>query len=502
MAIIGQGPHGIHALTELVHAWSGPDALEVHCYDPVLPGTGSGFALDQPEFLRLNIHTRGVQVRPMEPLSEWLRTHGIDPDGEVPRHRVGAYFHAARTRTIQEPPTGVRVLTHPWPVSGITRTEQGWLVESDMPRIVDEVLLATGHAPDHDDRLAHHWDPEQPTRLVEAVYPVDRWLNEEQVPAGCTVAMRGAALTFVDAALALTEGRPRSQWPARILPLGVTGRFVMATPSHGHELLPDEQEAMDLLAATMPPDPMGVVDTVAEAATQLMVLNGHSPDLARAEVHTTITTGWEPDLQEAPRALSALNRSIAHAERAARPGAAWMLGRAWATLRPVVVSRLSFADAGADSWQHYREVASSLERFGFGPPLGTAIRIADLCERGVIDLSWLESGVQVGERITNLPAGDSQPDVVVDAVLSPPGARRARTPLIDDLAARGHVRLARGRRGLDIDRDGTCLGRDGQPTAGLAAVGLPVEDVVIGNDTLDRSLSDLARRWARRVAAA
>jgi hypothetical protein len=36
-------------------------------------------------------------------------------------------------------------------------------------------------------------------------------------------------------------------------------------------------------------------------------------------------------------------------------------------------------------------------------------------------------------------------------------------------------------------------------TPGLAAIGRPTEDSVIGNDTLSRTLHPLADRWARRV---
>ena len=47
--------------------------------------------------------------------------------------------------------------------------------------------------------------------------------------------------------------------------------------------------------------------------------------------------------------------------------------------------------------------------------------------------------------------------------------------------------------------DGSCRARDGSITPGLAAIGRPTEDSVIGNDTLSRSLHPQADRWARRV---
>ena len=53
--------------------------------------------------------------------------------------------------------------------------------------------------------------------------------------------------------------------------------------------------------------------------------------------------------------------------------------------------------------------------------------------------------------------------------------------------------------GLDVEPDGSCRASDGSPSLGLAAIGRPTEDVVIGNDTLGRTLHPLSDRWARRV---
>jgi diaminopimelate decarboxylase len=90
---------------------------------------------------------------------------------------------------------------------------------------------------------------------------------------------------------------------------------------------------------------------------------------------------------------------------------------------------------------------------------------------------------------------------VVDAVLSPPGVPDEPGPLHDGLLRDGAVRRRPGRRGLDVDRDASCLDREGRPSAGLSAVGRPTEDAVIGNDTLTRTLHADPDRWARRMVA-
>ena len=81
----------------------------------------------------------------------------------------------------------------------------------------------------------------------------------------------------------------------------------------------------------------------------------------------------------------------------------------------------------------------------------------------------------------------------VDAVIAPPGV--VAGSLAARLVADGVARVAPGRRGLDIGPDGALPGR-----RGLAAVGRVTEDVVIGNDTLSRSLHDVVPRWVQKVS--
>lgn len=70
---------------------------------------------------------------------------------------------------------------------------------------------------------------------------------------------------------------------------------------------------------------------------------------------------------------------------------------------------------------------------------------------------------------------------------------------MDSLARQGLVRVAHGRRGLDITPQAQCIDAGGTPVPGLSMIGLPIEDVVIGNDTLDHPASDLGMVWARRL---
>src|SRR5699024_11469640 len=83
--------------------------------------------------------------------------------------------------------------------------------------------------------------------------------------------------------------------------------------------------------------------------------------------------------------------------------------------------------------------------------------------------------------------------VVIDAVIPSPGV--VPGTLISHLVEQGCAHIRPGTRGLDVDPDGTVVGQQH-----LAAVGRMTEDVVLGNDTLSRTLHRVIPRWAQRVS--
>ena len=171
------------------------------------------------------------------------------------------------------------------------------------------------------------------------------------------------------------------------------------------------------------------------------------------------------------------------------PGADWALGHAWRSVYPAIVERLGAHGMADAEWPAFRHLAAEMERIAFGPPPVNAAKLLALIEAGKVDLSRLTSG----------PAREA--DLVLDAVIPPPGALATDGSLVAHLVRDGHARIPHGRRGIELTPDVTCVGAGGRPSEGLAAVGRPTEDWVIGNDTLNRALHPHAEIWARRVVA-
>ncbi|MGO1225646.1 MAG: FAD/NAD(P)-binding protein [Brachybacterium sp.] len=574
LAVVGAGPKALFALEALaahltadLAAGAGAGAVsteragaavvDVTVLDPAgTPGTGAAYALDQPPYLRLNV-SAGILDAPATgtgtSFPSWVRREhpGLAEDPYPPRAVVGAYLtqrwgwmedalspagtlchhrcqvvsvepHAGRWRVgIEQPATADGAESWDATADG---SSPGRAAPTLLDRF-DEVLLATGHAARHLGALARSWTGPLPLR--PAVLPVEAMLGPEQVPPGSRVAVRGAALTFLDAALALTEGRggrfdphPRhertivhlrgAEEPATILPTARHGLLLDAKPDPGTPLPPAGAAVIEdgkrrLRAATSSQGeiaPDVVLDVVLDAATAMIRGAGASAAERYRAVEHTLATGAEPDLPSGPgRAERALRRSVAVAEGARAPGPAWALGRTWSALYPLLTAGLRGSDMTAGEWEAFRRTAQVLERFAFGPPLVNARKLLAMLDSGAVDLSWLDAGTAIDTRgLQGIPQGAGAADLVVDAVLSPPGVLGITDELTENLLRSGLVSVRPGRRGAVVDPDATARRADGSRAEGLALLGRPTEDHVIGHDTLNRHLHTEIRHWAARLA--
>lgn len=477
IAVVGAGPRGLFAVERLWAHLSGP--AEVILFDPQAPGVGAAYDPHQSGYLRLNVSSAVVSAawpgqRTVPSLDEWRAQQGEPHPLEPfpPRAVVGAYLAWFWQWLREHVPAGATVRHVARRVRELRRDGGGWLVDDEC---FDEVLLATGHET--------HW----PGRLrgdgvVPAVFPVDEWLTEERVPAGAKVAVRGAALTFIDAALALTEGRggrfdadfgyhPSGREPAVLWPVGRSGRWMDPKPQPGTPL------------ATANPDVLG--------EGRRRVLAAATPAEALPAVReTAVALGAEPGevdellapLHGDPTAL--LRERLAAATGEAPPGTAWALGHAWRGLYDALRERF---EGTWEGFGPFADLAGRLERVAFGPPPVNARKVLALIDAGIIDPVTLQG---------DPPA---EPDLVVDAVLAPPGV--VEGSLVARLVAQGVLHSPPGRRGVAVGPDASCLDPDGRPVPGLACIGRATEDVVIGNDTLNRALHPAVDGWARRIAS-
>lgn len=544
VAIVGLGPKGLYALDSLVHAVArtGAGPVVVDAFEPhQVPGAGPVYDPAQPAYLRMNYSSDQVDIwssGDRDPgrlpfVAWWTARNGGMPSTFPPRADVGRYLSDGFDRVRDELPSGMQLRV----VEGrgvAARPQEGmWELEfshgadrATRRHRYDEVLIATGHDRFWEGSLAAAWP--HPVPLVDAVFPTTSRLAESTVRPGSTVAVRGFGLTFLDAALALTEGRGGRFEPTRrldrlryvragreplsILPFSRSGRTMRAKPEPGRFVniasMVGPYEGR-LRTLTRRPDlKTDVLPAVVGLAADLVAADSEpaSADASslRDEIHAHLNAFISGSTPVVLSVEDDLRHSIAAGIGLSRIDAAAALGQSWRSLHPAIVATLSHGGLAERDRPRFLRVAAEMERLSFGPPCENAMKLLALIEAGVVDLSRL-AGARVesddhGTRLVS-PGGSTTVDVAVDAVLPPPGLPAGGVGIAHQIVRDGYARVVAGGRGIEVCTDATCVGADGRPTPGLSALGRPTEDSVIGNDSLSRRLHDHPQLWAERVAA-
>ncbi|AEF42598.1 FAD/NAD(P)-binding protein [Hoyosella subflava] len=507
VAIVGAGPKGLFALESiLAHSRDTQKKLRVDLFDPQPPGHGAAYQPALPEYLRLNVDADIVSAWPQHRTNMsrptwrvWAREAEplIASERFPPRAAVGTYLEWSFHHMVSAAP-GVKVRHVTSAVTGLRRDQGGkWHVVSGSELgPYDEVLLTVGHGSSWNGALARGTG-----RTISSVYPIQ---NLDVIPPHSRVRFRGAALTFIDGALVLTEGRggrfegqgancryvPSGSEPRALFPSSRSGAFLHAKPQIA--LPRDAAEAATKEWAAVG---VGDVESLEEAivgASHAILWELGAP-VDRGRISETLRTGRDP--AQTPRATDSGARAVAEFRNSVEvsrgeklPGPAYALGRAWAIGYRTVVDRYPGPDMQARDWAMFMSLAATLERFAFGPPLVNAEKLLALIDSGLVVPDFITAELDEGGPYEHL----------VDAVLPPPGWRQIIDPLSDSLRASGDVWIPDGRRGVMITDDAQALGLRGA-TFGLSVLGRPTEDTVIGNDTLNRGLHDHPERWAARV---
>lgn len=502
IGIIGGGPRALWAVELLVSLARRPTAphITIDLWDPQDPGAGWVYRADQPLCWRLNAPASIVTTAAGD-LTDWMDERGLPKENFPPRAVVGQFLSESWGYVVASVPDNVQINHRKQKVETVDPAEGGrWVINGGEE--VDRLLIATGHAWQWDGALSE----------AEAGTPVVRPYGApglETIGAGDRVCVRGAALTFIDVCLALTEGRggrfveqagtgagarsgagtsglryePSGEEPAEIVVYSRSGRFMEVKPEPGSALhnlpIPSAEALSDEIRGAK--DVMTIRRALSVASGELLTQAGGSADAeAIADIAAVLdgTDGSDDPVRD-------LRRSLDVVRGLAQPSAAWAVGEAWRRLYPAIVERMSYRHLDG-----FAELARRLERVGFGPPAVTSARVLALINEGLVRVA---DGPRAGEEPSALDAAATADaaDVTVDAVIPPPGVQPGT--IVSDLVARGVIgRTPWGT--LDLNRDATV---PGHPS--LAVVGRDAEGTVLGHDTLNRTMHPELKKWSAGV---
>ena len=521
--MIGGGPKTLFALLELHDVLSPERAgtLHVDVYDPHPPGAGRVWQSGQPEVLRLNVASRIVDASSRlndQNFGTWAACNAPQymNDTYPPRAVVGRYL-SEQFRTLSE--QGNMELNHvPLVVLAVVRDVAGWQVHTaEGAEFYDEVVLATGHGLSDDPSTEEIPTAQNATSLIGDYGS----LTEARIPPGGRVRLRGAALTAYDVALLLTEGRG-GRWetdttdgtgslrylasgrePSRIIMTSRTGLPMdpkpESIPPEIVELIRSRAQQLrrwgsDLATATEtnPHKMDGLWRILLDAAADCAAMAGLRT--SKLQLWRTALTGRSAEMRAGDGLDGFWRRSLAVNGGAAEPTTRWVWARVWSGLYAHLVVAVDRVRWEPRQRKLFDRIARNFERMAFGPPERTVQRLVALFEAGL--LAQDRSAVDV----------DHHAEIVVDALTPTPGilpkpGGAAKASLYAGLLEAGEISVRSGERGLLTDLDGTCLDTRGQRNESLTALGRPTEGPTLGHDTLNRSLHEEPRRWARRIAS-
>jgi hypothetical protein len=224
VAIVGLGPRGLYCLEALIAEFSAHPlaaGLQVAIFNKSSDfGISPIYDPRQPPYLLSNIRAKELDLWDSDGFVQWYNARyrppvSLDPEVYPPRAMVGRYLRHGFHRVMSRLPPGMRVVKFAAEVTDIVRGKSGYrlkFVDATGRRdeiLAHKIMLSTGHSfvrPARRERRYRHFADQHPaTSFIPHAYPVTE--NLGSVPAGAQVAMKGLGLTFVDAVLALTEGR-------------------------------------------------------------------------------------------------------------------------------------------------------------------------------------------------------------------------------------------------------------------------------------------------------
>lgn len=540
VAIVGAGPRGTAALGALANCVTRP--ITVHLFGALdddgnlIAGHGTPFSPDQPHFSRLNARSAIVDqfgdFRP-EPVAPDAANPSGEPAGErdnadarstaarvgdnfdawaadnapewvdsfPPRAVVGQYMSHAYRQIRDSLPEHIELHEH-GRASKVSGEPGRWRITTGMQTFVaDELLLAVGHAERGPNELAVS---EHAELVIPHAYPVSVL---DQISAQATVAVRGAGLTFIDVALALTEGRGGSfsddgtqytgvaNQPATIYPLGLEGIFL--------DVKPDLDQIEALIPAGTLSDARARISRARKLSTIMDTIRSLTESIYEKEgmanphtVFDAVVAGPQPSAGNA-RATLAESLAAFTADRSLTARA--IFAGVILKLYGQIVNRVSGREWDGEDWATFSSWMALASSYGFGPPPANARKILTLIDAGIIDCSWLDDGVDARD----LP---QRVDAMVDAVLAPSGywpeAYPALTELAPYLDTWADPTDPTKRSGVRTNDNAYVVDANLEPIAGLAAVGRMTDDWIIGLDSLNAALHPHITNWARAIDAA
>lgn len=577
VGIIGVGPKGLYGLERLLANLTqveNPSPVEIHLFNKSDSfGAGDIYNPNQPAYLKMNYANGYINMWPEQdpkpavphPKSfvDWLEEHRNQfPNASAStfssRATVGLYLSQGFEELLENCPEHITVVKHVGDVVGIEKQEDDYAVfyktstESAPIEIsgVQNLLIATGHP------CTNEADTELEDQYVDFIYPVDQRL--QGIHPGSSVAIKGMGLTFIDAVLALTEGRegrfhedetgsltyiksglepeilyPFSKSGLPMIPRGSTFGKAVLEPVYFQQEAVEFIEALEgkydferqllpllieeftavyysKLFASKGME-LEIQKDYAEVEFQIENFHQQFPELDRFDFHAFLEGNLSPDdLNKST--LEYIRMSIQEAELGIENSAFAATADTWRHLSDFFNKLYRFGGLMPQSQRTFLEkYAGHLNRISYGPPIENMKKIEAIAEAGLIDFSFSQNPEisKTSKFILSTPKGkDVTVDFFVDARIPKIQLHRCAGQLYGSLLEQKlifpYVNRLEGRLDfrpgcIAINDMGHPVDETGWPNETITFTGTPTEGLTYDNDSLSRKRNDFVSGWAKNL---
>lgn len=574
IAIIGFGPKGLYGLERLL-AQIGTIELELPVQIHVFNnngffGAGDVYRCDQPSYLIMNYANRNIGIWSNEipkgvlentpDFAKWLSNKsGVLAsklnDGFAPRAMVGSYLMEGFTELCQNSPENVSVIPHINMVKDIDRRSDGYILktknkEENLPKRFKKILLTTGHFWCG----ANFKSTLKTAPYIDFIYPTDKNLNG--VAKGSKVAIKGLGLTYIDAVLALTEGRggvfksssdgrynysSSGNEPKKIFPFSRTGIPMIPRSGAADDKTPPYFLTEESLRDSRFLAPVHFKNSILPLIKKEFLFNYYrvlfrdrnrellySTDFQaiQKQIHsfheafpTDTKFSWEAienpfEATDAPsheELLSYVRAMLSEAEKGPIHSPLSAAVGSWRKISTVFNKIYSFGGLDATSHQLFDSYYFGFfNRISYGPPIDNVKKILALADCGILDFSFARNPEVTFLKQTDvfrMQSNDKQKAISVDCLVDariPKGNPNGKvSKLFSNLLERGTVRYFQNEDDkkyapgcVDIDFKGRPLDSGGNINKDMTFYGTPTEGITFDNDTLSRKRNNFASQWA------
>ncbi|PZX61294.1 FAD-NAD(P)-binding protein [Algoriphagus ratkowskyi] len=576
IAIVGLGPKGLYGLERVLANLAEAELkflVEIHLFNKTDSfGTGDIYNTCQPTYLMMNYVNGHINMwsenapKPVVPhpksFTEWVAEHQEQfPNSNAytfsSRATVGKYLSEGFQGLVDNCPENVDIIKHVGEVIAIVREGDEYNLHfiNSIPAIptkvegIHDILICTGHPCVNDP------DSTSEERYVDFIYPTDKRLAS--IASGSTVAIKGMGLTFIDAVLALTQGRQgqfsedengnltylRSGYePKMIYPFSKSGLMMIprgntyGKPSYEpiyfcknsfqyletmsgkydfeRQLLPlIEQEFKAVYYSKLFAErgkKLLLSRDFSEVDFQIDQFHEAYPELKKFDFHQFLS-GPLPSHDLHMNMLEYLQECIREAEIGEEISPYAAVASVWRHLSEDFNELYKFGGLKPQSQKVFLEkYAGHFNRISYGPPIENLKKIDAIAKAGLIDFSFSQNPTITKTSHYTLTANETsaEAEFLIEARIPKVQLHRYAGELygkmLEEKLIHPYVNRLEGRLDfkpgcVSINEKGHPIDETGLANQSITFSGTPTEGLTYDNDTLSRKRNDFVSEWAKNL---